>query len=283
MQARKRFGQHFLEPAWVDKLIDAIAPRPDQDFIEIGPGHGALTRPLAAVVRSIVAVEIDRSLAAELRRMRLPNLGVVEGDFLRVRPEHLKHELALDAGAGPIRAVGNLPYNAASPILFRLIALQPHDIRLSDAVVMLQREVASRLTAVPGTRDYGVLTVLVAYSASVELLFSLPPGAFRPTPKVHSALVRLRFHPPDPPAKNPRVFAGLVQAAFNQRRKILANAMKPFAMAAQVPLPDVLAKAGLDPRRRPETLALAEWIRLADIFAEDSNAAGLVTPAGAVL
>jgi 16S rRNA (adenine1518-N6/adenine1519-N6)-dimethyltransferase len=283
MQARKRFGQHFLEPAWVEKLIDAIAPRADQDFIEIGPGHGALTRPLASLVRSIVAVEIDRSLAAELRRMRLANVKVVEGDFLRVSPEHLRHELAMTEGARSVRAVGNLPYNAASPILFRLIALQPHDIRLSDAVVMLQREVAGRLTAVPGTRDYGVLTVLVEYSASVELLFSLPPGAFRPAPKVHSALVRLRFQPPDPPARNPRVFAALVQTAFNQRRKTLANAIKTFAGTANVPLPDVLAKAGLDHKRRPETLALAEWIRLADIFAEHFDAARLVTPVGAVL
>jgi 16S rRNA (adenine1518-N6/adenine1519-N6)-dimethyltransferase len=281
MQARKRFGQHFLEPAWVEKLIDAIAPRPDQDFIEIGPGQGALTRPLAARARSIVAVEIDRSLAAGLRRMRLPNLKVVEGDFLRVSPEHLRHELAVTAG--PVRGVGNLPYNAASPILFRLIALQPHDVRLVDAVVMLQREVASRLTAVPGTRDYGVLTIRVAYSATVELLIQLPPGAFRPVPKVHSALVRLRFRPPDPPAKSPSIFAGLVQAAFNQRRKTLANAVKPFAVAVKVPLPDALAKAGLDGRRRPETLALAEWIRLADIFAEDFGAARLVTPPGAVL
>jgi 16S rRNA (adenine1518-N6/adenine1519-N6)-dimethyltransferase len=283
MQARKRFGQHFLEPAWVEKLIDAIAPRSDQHFVEIGPGHGALTRPLAALVRSMVAVEIDRSLVAELRRMRLPNLKVIEGDFLRVSSEYLRHELAIDAGAGPIRAVGNLPYNAASPILFRLIALQPHDIRLADAVVMLQREVANRLTAVPGTRDYGVLTVLVAYSAAAELLFSLPPGAFRPVPKVHSALVRLRFHPPDPPAKNPPVFAGLVRAAFNHRRKTLANSIKSFAVAVKVPVPDVLGKAGLDPRRRPEMLTLAEWIRLADIFAEDFDAARLVTPAGAVL
>jgi 16S rRNA (adenine1518-N6/adenine1519-N6)-dimethyltransferase len=281
MQARKRFGQHFLEPAWVEKLIDAIAPRPDQDFIEIGPGQGALTRRLAARVRSIVAVEIDRSLAAGLRRMRLPNLKVVEGDFLRVSPEHLQHELAV--AAGPVRAVGNLPYNAASPILFRLIALQPHDLRLVDAVVMLQREVSRRLAAVPGTRDYGVLTLMVAYSAEVELLFELPPGAFRPVPKVHSALVRLRFHPPDPPAKSPPIFAGLVRAAFNHRRKTLANAIKPFAVAAKAPVPEVLAKAGLDSRRRPEALALADWIRLADIFAEDFDTARLVTPTGAVL
>jgi 16S rRNA (adenine1518-N6/adenine1519-N6)-dimethyltransferase len=281
MQVRKRFGQHFLEPAWVEKLIGAIAPRPDQDFIEIGPGQGALTRPLAARARSLVAVEIDRSLAAGLRRMRLPNLKVVEGDFLRVSPEDLRHELA--GTAGPVRAVGNLPYYAASPILFRLIALQPHDVRLAEAIVMLQREVGSRLAAVPGTRDYGVLTLLVAYSAEVELLFQLPPGAFRPVPKVHSALVRLRFHPPDPPAKSPPIFAGLIRAAFNQRRKTLANAIKPFAAAAKVPLPELLAKAGLDPRRRPETLALAEWIRLADIFGEDFGAARLVTPTRAVL
>ena len=282
MPARKRFGQHFLEPAWVEKLIDGIAPRPDQDFVEIGPGRGALTRPLAARSRSIVAVEIDRFLAGGLRRMRLPNLKVIEGDFLRLSPEQLRNELGVAAGANTVRAVGNLPYNAASPILFRLIALQ-RDLRLADAVVMLQREVAGRLTAHPGTRDYGVLTVLVGHSASVELLFTLPPGAFRPVPKVHSALVRMQFHPPDPPAKDSAVFAALVQTAFNQRRKTLANALKPFAIAVKIPLLEMLAKAGLDPRRRPETVALAEWIRLADIFAEDFDAARLVTPTGAVL
>ena len=262
---RKRFGQHFLEPAWVEKLIGAIAPRTDQDFIEIGPGQGALTRPLAARARSLVAVEIDRSLAAGLRRMRLPNLKVVEGDFLRVSPEHLRHELA--GTAGPVRAVGNLPYYAASPILFRLIALQPHDVRLAEAIVMLQREVAD---PADGGSRYPRLRSIDApcrHSAEVELLFQLPPGAFRPVPKVHSALVRLRFHPPGPAGKEFPNFrgpgsGGLQPEAEDPRQCDQGLRRQPRS----VPLPELLAKAGLDRRRRPETLALAEWIRLADIF-----------------
>ena len=282
MRTLKRFGQHFLELAWAEKLIDAIAPEPDEAFLEIGPGHGALTRPLTACARLVVAVEIDRVLAAKLRRMGLRNLEVVEGDFLRVSPERLQEELASVGASGRVRAVGNLPYNAASPILFRLIALQAHGVKTVDATVMLQREVASRLTAAPGSRDYGVLTVLVSYSASAEVLLSLPPGAFRPAPKVHSSLVRLRFHSPEPPAKNPAVLRALVQAAFNQRRKTLANALKPFAAAMRVSTEEALTKSGLDGRRRPETLALAEWVRLADTFA-DLDAARLVGVTGAVL
>ncbi|HKB12759.1 MAG TPA: 16S rRNA (adenine(1518)-N(6)/adenine(1519)-N(6))-dimethyltransferase RsmA [Vicinamibacterales bacterium] len=262
IRARKRFGQHFLERAWVDKVIRAIDPHPDQTFIEIGPGGGALTRPLAALVRAVVAYEIDRDLAADLRHAAVPNLAVVEGDFLAQASGALVPHA--DA-AQPIRVAGNLPYNVASPILFKLAELFAAGTPIADATVMLQREVADRLTAAAGSREYGVLSVLMQHVARIELLLELPAGAFRPPPKVLSSLVRLHFHAPDPPVIDPIVFASLVQAVFTRRRKTLVNALHAYTDAARAGR--AVAAAGLDGSRRPETLSVAEFARLADIFA----------------
>jgi 16S rRNA (adenine1518-N6/adenine1519-N6)-dimethyltransferase len=264
--ARKRFGQHFLERAWVDKLIHAIAPSADQTFLEIGPGRGALTLPLAARAAHVLGLEIDRDLAAELRASALPNLTVVDGDFLEVSAAQLRSKLASAGRPGTLRVTGNLPYNVASPILFKLIELHGAGMPLTDATVMLQREVADRLTAKPGTKTYGILTVLIGQSATVERVLSLPPGAFRPVPKVHSAVVRLAFHPPEPVAKNQQLLAALVQAIFTRRRKTLSNALKAFPLSATLPAARALARAGLDGGRRPEALTISELVRLADAF-----------------
>jgi len=258
---RKRFGQHFLEPAWVDRVVRAIDPKPDEAFLEIGPGRGALTLPLAARAESVVAVEIDRDLASALAARSPANVEIIQGDFLeapwaeQARPLHAS------------RVVGNLPYNVASPILFTLLDWHRAGTPLTDAAVMLQREVADRLTAAVGTRDYGVLTVLIGHHATVERLFALPPGAFRPPPKVHSALVRLRFHPPEPAAQDEAVFESVVKAAFTHRRKILANALLGWPGGERLPPADALRRAGLDAGRRPETLTIPEWVRLADVYA----------------
>jgi 16S rRNA (adenine1518-N6/adenine1519-N6)-dimethyltransferase len=166
---------------------------------------------------------------------------------------------------------GNLPYNVASPILFKLIELHGAGMPLTDAIVMVQREVADRLTASPGTKAYGVLTVLIGQSATVERLLSLPPGAFRPVPKVHSAVVRLRFHAPEPVAKNPQRFAALVQAIFTQRRKTLNNALKAFPLSGTLPAARALERVGLDGGRRPETLTISELVSLADAFDKGSG------------
>ena len=269
---RKRFGQHFLEPAWATKLVRTIAPGPGDAFIEIGPGRGAITRELAAASRKVVAFEIDRDLAASLEQAKPENLTVVEGDFLDITAESLRSVFPAGDLAGAIRVAGNLPYNVASPILFMLLDLFADGVPLSDAYLMLQREVAGRLIGRPGTREYGVLTVLIGHSAGVEKVLSLPPGAFRPPPKVHSAVVRLRFHPPDPPVKNRAVFSALVRGVFTKRRKTLENALgKPSRSA--------LTAAGLDGRRRPETLTIADFVRLADALVD----LGLPTPGAAVL
>jgi 16S rRNA (adenine1518-N6/adenine1519-N6)-dimethyltransferase len=263
-RARKRFGQHFLEPVWVAKVMAAIDPHPGEVFLEIGPGHGALTRPLAARVRSVVAYEIDRDLAAALERASIPNVRVVVGDFLESRVD-----VPVDAAApAGVRVAGNLPYNVASPILFKLLDLHGAGMPIADATLMLQREVADRLLAVPGTKEYGVLTILVRHTAEVVRLLNLPPGAFRPAPKVQSTVVRMRFHAQNPPVRDVGVFRAVVQGVFTRRRKMLANALLGARHVPGTCLApdDLLARAGLDGHRRPETLTVEEFARLADVF-----------------
>ncbi len=263
MNARKRFGQHFLEKSWAEKVAGAVGARPSDVILEIGPGRGAMTHLLAAASAQVVAFEIDRDLVPLLREAAASNVTIVEGDFLDVTAQRVRAELG-GAGVSPgasVRVAGNLPYNVASPILFKLFELIDEGLPITDAVVMLQREVADRLTAPPGTKEYGVLSVLIGHRADVRRLLALPAGAFRPPPKVQSAVVSLRFHPPSPPAREPAVFEGLTKAIFTRRRKTLANALRAYRSEG---LPAALRRAGLDGRRRPETLAIPELVALAD-------------------
>ena len=254
---RKRFGQHFLEPAWVAKLLTALSPAPDDVFVEIGPGRGALTIPLSARVRRIVAVEIDRDLAAALSRQLPPHVTVVQNDFLQFPLREL-----LQAERQPVRVVGNLPYNVSSPILFKLLHEAGDGTLVSDATVMLQKEVADRLTATPGTSDYGVLAIQVSLLADVDRVLTLPPGAFRPPPKVTSAVVRMRFRPPREDVGNLQTFERLVRGIFLQRRKTLLNALKPVADSFGRTAAQVVATANVDGTKRPEELTLADIARL---------------------
>ena len=254
---RKRFGQHFLEAPWVAKLIESLGARPGDTFLEIGPGRGALTKPLASRVRRLIAVEIDRDLAGALRSEVPPNVRIVEEDFLDVDIDDV-----LRGEPSPVRVVGNLPYNISSPILFKLLAVQDAGRRFSDATLMLQREVADRVVAAPGGRDYGALAIQVALHADVERVLALPAGGFRPPPKVLSAVVRLRFRPPAADVGDPLVFERVVRGIFGQRRKMLANALKPVADARGRSAAQVLQSAGIDGRRRPESLTLEEISRV---------------------
>ncbi|MGE5358348.1 MAG: 16S rRNA (adenine(1518)-N(6)/adenine(1519)-N(6))-dimethyltransferase RsmA [Bacteroidales bacterium] len=263
--ARKRFGQHFLEPAWVQKVVEAVEPTPSDQVLEIGPGRGALTRVLAPRVARVLAIEIDRDLAAGLEERVPANVQVVTADFLEANLPTL-----LAGTAGPVRVVGNLPYNVSSPILFRLLAAADSGRVLSDATLMLQREVADRVAAAAGSRDYGVLGIMVQLHAQVRRLFALPPGAFRPAPKVHSAVVRLTFRPPMVPLSDPGLFAQVVRALFSQRRKTAANALRSFAEAKHCSAALALTRASIDPRRRPETLELPELATLTEVFASAS-------------
>ena len=252
--ARKRFGQNFLaDSRYVARIADAVSPRPGETVVEIGPGLGALTAELVVRAGRLVAVEIDRDLAARLRE-RFPSdaLTLVEGDALAFDFAALGNDL---------RVVGNLPYNISSPLLFHLAA-QAHALR--DLTVMLQKEVVARMTAAPATPDYGRLTVMLQATFAVERLFTVPPGAFRPAPKVDSAVARLvPLRAAAPALADPARFAAIVAAAFAQRRKTLRNAL------AKLVAPAAFAAAAIDPQRRGETLSVAEFVALSKAAASD--------------
>jgi 16S rRNA (adenine1518-N6/adenine1519-N6)-dimethyltransferase len=237
----------------VTKLIDALDPQPDDTFLEVGPGRGALTRPLALRVARVIAVEIDRDLAAALPGRVPDNVTVVQQDFLDTGLEALLSDVPHS-----VRVVGNLPYNVASPILFKILHASEGGRVLRDATVMLQKEVADRVAARPGLDGYGALAIQVALLADVERVLVLPPGAFRPPPKVTSAVVRLRFKPPVVDVGNQVVFERLVRGLFQQRRKTLTNALRPVADSLGCVSSELLARTGMDGGRRPEELTLAE-------------------------
>ena len=227
MRPRKRFGQHFLEAAWVTKVIDSRFTRPTTTrFSRSDPAAARLPVPW----RHARAVSSPwRSIAispACWSSRQLSNVRVIQADFLDVDlAEALRDE------PKPIRVAGNLPYNVSSPILFTLLGAADEGRVFSDATLMLQKEVADRLVAKPGRKEYGVLAIQVALTADVEQLLTLPPGAFRPPPKVTSAVVRLRFRPPAVDVGDPRVFERIVRGIFLQRRKTVANALRSVADA----------------------------------------------------
>jgi 16S rRNA (adenine1518-N6/adenine1519-N6)-dimethyltransferase len=271
---RKRFGQHFLQQAWAEKVVAAIDPKPGDVFLEIGPGEGALTLPLAARGVPVVAVEIDRDLARGLAGRVPPSVTIITGDILDtdvvpfltgISPQSTAYETR-HAGAPPAkpryRVAANLPYNISTPVLFKLFEIQRRDALFFDATLMLQREMADRLSAGAGSRETGVLSVMAALDADIRTILRLPPGAFRPPPKVNSAVVQLIFRRHGLHIPDEALFGQMVQALFGQRRKTILNALKPFDRSAGA----VLALAGLDPRRRAETLQLAELARLAELF-----------------
>lgn len=261
MYPKKRYGQHFLLPQWADKVVNAIEPRAEDRFLEIGPGPGVLTERLAPRVAHVTAVEVDQEMV-DLLTPELPaNVTLIHRDFLDTPLGWLT------AGCeGRLRVAGNLPYNISSPIMFRLIETHKRDGGLVDATLMLQREVAERIEARPGSKDYGVLSISVQLHADVKRVLSLPPGAFRPAPKVHSSVIRLRFRPPAVALSDEAAFEAMVRSMFTQRRKTLSNALKPFASSRGRDAAAGLAAAGIDPSRRPETLQLDELARLAEFF-----------------
>ncbi len=251
-RARKRFGQHFLtDRHYVRRIVEAIGAKPGDSMVEIGPGTGILTEELVASVEPLHAVEIDRDLAADLARRFPPEKLVVhEADAL---------EFDFAALPAPLRIVGNLPYNVSTPILFRVAALAD---RVRDATFMLQKEVVERMVAAPDTEAYGRLSVMLQYRFAMSLLFRVPPGAFTPPPKVDSAVVLMKPLGDDRPrARDEALFAKVVAAAFSQRRKTLRNAVRALVDE------EAFRAAGIDPRRRGETLSVREFIALADAAA----------------
>jgi 16S rRNA (adenine1518-N6/adenine1519-N6)-dimethyltransferase len=245
---RKRFGQHFLTATDViDRIIRAIDPRPGERLVEIGPGLGAMTIPLRARCDALTVVELDRDLAARLRRRG--DLDVVESDVLKVDFAALADRLG-----GPIRVVGNLPYNISSPILFHLIDAAP---RVVDQVFMLQKEVVDRMAAGPGGKDFGRLSVMLQWRYEVEHLFDVAPDAFDPPPKVDSAIVAMRPRPAEVAARvDPAVLGELVAVAFSQRRKILRNTLGKW-------LEERGYAGAFDVQRRAEEVPVDEYLALA--------------------
>ncbi|MCE3003975.1 MAG: 16S rRNA (adenine(1518)-N(6)/adenine(1519)-N(6))-dimethyltransferase RsmA [Xanthomonadaceae bacterium] len=248
---RKRFGQHFLhERHVIERILLALDPRPGERIVEIGPGEGALTLPLLARHRALTAIEIDRDLIPRLRAMAL---GV--GDLTIVEADALTVDLSALAAGGTLRLVGNLPYNISTPLLFHVLE---HAAVVRDMHFMLQKEVVDRMAAGPGSKVYGRLSVMLQARCRVEPLFKVPPGAFRPPPKVDSAVVRLLPLPAsEVGVGDPRAFDAVVRAGFSQRRKTLRNALQPLLDA------DAIAATGIDPGARAEDIDVAGWIALA--------------------
>ncbi len=255
---RKRYGQHFLTDAGViDQIVAAIAPQPDQHLVEIGPGQGALTHAVLPLSGTLTAVEIDRDLIEPLRRS-----AAAHGDLNIYNRDILKFDLTeLLQNQQRLRLIGNLPYNISTPLLFRLFAAI--DI-IEDMHFMLQKEVAHRISADPGSPGYGRLSVMVQYYCNAEKLFEIAPHSFRPPPRVDSALIRLRPHRPKPfVAHDEKIFATVVARAFSQRRKTLRNSLKGLVH------PVHFQELELDENRRAETVPVAQFVALANLIGRE--------------
>ncbi|MGH8495153.1 MAG: 16S rRNA (adenine(1518)-N(6)/adenine(1519)-N(6))-dimethyltransferase RsmA [Gammaproteobacteria bacterium] len=248
---KKRFGQHFLhDPAALGRIVAAIGPETGDCIVEIGPGRGALTRPLLARLDRLHVIEIDRDLEAGLRAL--------EPDPRRL-VIHIGDALAFDfaaLGSQRLRIVGNLPYNISTPLLFHLLRFST---RIADMHFTLQREIVARMAAPPGSRTYGRLSVMLQAECTIERLFDIGRGAFQPAPAVESAFVRLvPGRTPPLELEDPGCFERVVRSAFSRRRKTLRNALKGIAGA------DDFAAAGIDPGARPETIAPEGFAALAN-------------------
>jgi 16S rRNA (adenine1518-N6/adenine1519-N6)-dimethyltransferase len=245
-QARKRFGQHFLaDEAVIDAIVRAIGPRPGDALVEIGPGLGAMTQPIVERAGRLTVIELDRDLAARLRRQA--NLDVIEADVLKVD----FRALASTAGR-PLRIVGNLPYNISTPILFHL--LDAVDV-VQDQHFMLQKEVVERMAAAPGSKDYGRLTVMLQWRYAIEQILDVAPEAFDPPPRVESAVVRMEPLPA-PEGIDAALLGELVTVAFSQRRKILRATLGRWMEQRG-------AAVEFDLQRRAEEVPVAEYLALA--------------------
>ena len=261
-KAKKRFGQNFLhDPGVIQRIITCIHPKSDEHLVEIGPGQGAITRELLKCTGRLDAVELDRDLihplavsCADLGELNIYNSDALKFDF---------SQLALDGR--PLRLVGNLPYNISTPILFHL--LQYADV-IRDMHFMLQKEVVDRMAAGPGSKTYGRLSVMMQAWCQIEALFEIGPGAFKPAPKVDSAIVRLIPYTEPPHTIDDTVyFSRLVTSAFAQRRKTLRNSLGKLMHADQI------TAAGIDPSLRAERLSLADFVRLSNLACKTAPSA----------
>jgi 16S rRNA (adenine1518-N6/adenine1519-N6)-dimethyltransferase len=250
-KAKKSFGQNFLvDQTIIADIVRAIRPEADDNMIEIGPGLGALTRPLLQQLNKLHVVEIDRDIIARLKTDYPQDKIVIhEGDALKFDFATL---------AAPLRIVGNLPYNISSPLLFHF---SDYAARITDMHFMLQNEVVERMVAAPSTSEYGRLSVMLQYRFYMEKLLDVPPQSFRPAPKVDSAIVRMIPIPADKiEVRNETLYAQVVSAAFGQRRKTLRNTLKAWLNETD------FAELGIDAQLRAENLGVAEFTRIANFL-----------------
>jgi 16S rRNA (adenine1518-N6/adenine1519-N6)-dimethyltransferase len=251
IRVRKRFGQHFLHDQGVlRRIADAVAPQAGQHLVEIGPGAGALTAQLLERIDVLDAIEIDRDLSAALRTRWPTQLRLHGGDALEFDFTALAAQLG-----GPLRLVGNLPYNISTPLLFHFLQ---HRQCVTDMHIMLQKEVIDRMAAAPGADDYGRLTVMLAPWLQVEKLFDVGPGAFTPPPRVWSAVARLTVLA-TPRFEVPEQYAAIVAQAFSQRRKTLRNSLRGSIAEGD------WQTAGVEPTARPEILSPEQFAALAKL------------------
>jgi len=266
-QAKKRFGQHFLhDRSVIERMLLALALKPDDRVVEIGPGPGALTLPLLARLQRLDVVEIDRDLIAwwQQHPEARGKLWIHAQDALKLELSALAATIGNSGSHGSsahddrLRIVGNLPYNISTPLLFHLLEQRRY---IRDMLFMLQREVVERITASPGNKDYGRLSVMIQYYCQADCLLHVGPGAFTPPPRVDSAVVLLQPKTePDLAVRDEQVFAKLVAQAFSQRRKTLRNTLKPLLSADQI------EQVGIDPGCRAETLTLHDFVRLSNLL-----------------
>ncbi|GAA5216115.1 16S rRNA (adenine(1518)-N(6)/adenine(1519)-N(6))-dimethyltransferase RsmA [Corallincola platygyrae] len=256
--ARKRFGQNFLNDHHIiEQIVTAIHPQPGEPLVEIGPGLGALTEPVADETDHLHVVELDRDLAERLRHhpFLAPKLTIHEMDAMRFDFAALAKELG-----GPLRIFGNLPYNISTPLMFHLFAQFPH---VKDMHFMLQKEVVERMAAGPGTKQFGRLTVMTQYYCQVLPVVHVPPESFQPPPKVESAVVRLIPHQTPPhPVNSVKTLNRVCLEAFNQRRKTIRNCFKNLLE------PDLLASLGISDKLRPQELTVAQFVAIANAVDE---------------
>jgi len=256
---RKRFGQHFLNDSTVlERIIKAFAPKSTDQVIEIGPGTGALTELLLTRLPLLTAIELDRNLIDLLQNKfasdEYGQLNIIQSDVLKIDFDdiHLASE-----ESSKIRLIGNLPYNISTPLIFHLL---DHIELFQDMVFMLQKEVADRLAAQPGSRDYGRLSVMTSIHLQSDCLFDVPPSAFTPPPKVNSTIIRMKPRRETFDIENRAVLGKVVTAGFSQRRKTIRNGLKGLVDDHQ------LEQAGIAPESRAETIAVQEWVNLANIL-----------------
>lgn len=255
--ARKRFGQNFLHDDYViDKIVSAINPQDGENLVEIGPGLGALTDPVCERVNHLTVVELDRDLAKRLRHHPFhgEKLTIIEQDALKLDFNDVVAQAPYPGV--PLRVFGNLPYNISTPLMFHLFS---HSNLIKDMHFMLQKEVVNRLAAGPGSKNYGRLSVMAQYYCQVLPVLNVPPGAFKPPPKVDSAVVRLVPHAAPPVAvSDVSTLERVCSQAFNQRRKTIRNSLKDSISE------EGLTAIGIDPTVRAETLSLHDFATIAN-------------------